>query len=86
MKARFNGKCVECGEAIKVGKEIVKNSNEKWVHKACSDLEEELPQKEQEQIGKKLFKKGNLLGYKKDTLQDTLYKKDLISSKYIINE
>ena len=26
-------------------------------------------------IGKKLFKKGNLLGYKKDTLQDTLYKK-----------
>ena len=22
MKARFNGKCVECGEAIKVGKEI----------------------------------------------------------------
>ena len=42
MKARFNGKCVECGEAIKVGKEILKNSNEKWVHKACSDLEEEL--------------------------------------------
>jgi len=24
MKARFNGKCVECGEAIKVGKEILK--------------------------------------------------------------
>ncbi len=22
MKARFNGKCVECGEDIKVGKEI----------------------------------------------------------------
>jgi hypothetical protein len=43
MKARFNGKCVECGEAIKTGKEIVKISNEKWVHKACSDLEEELP-------------------------------------------
>ena len=43
MKARFNGKCVECGEAIKVGKEIVKNSQEKWVHKACSDIEEELP-------------------------------------------
>jgi len=43
MKARFNGKCVECGEAIKVGKEIIKNSNEKWVHKACSDIEEELP-------------------------------------------
>lgn len=43
MKAKFNGKCVECGESIKVGKEILKNSKEKWVHKACSDLEEELP-------------------------------------------
>ena len=43
MKARFNGKCVECGETIKTGKEILKNSNEKWVHKACCDLEEELP-------------------------------------------
>ena len=43
MKARFNGKCVECGDAIKVGREIVKNSKEKWVHKTCSDLEEELP-------------------------------------------
>lgn len=43
VKARFNGKCVECGEAIKVGKEIVKNSKEKWVHKACSDIEEEIP-------------------------------------------
>jgi len=43
MKARFNGKCVECGEVIKVGKEIIKNSKEKWVHKACSDLEDELP-------------------------------------------
>lgn len=43
MKARFNGKCVECGGEIKVGKEIIKNSKEKWVHKACSDLEEEIP-------------------------------------------
>lgn len=43
MKARFNGKCVECGEAIKAGKEILKNSKEQWVHKACSDLEDELP-------------------------------------------
>ncbi len=43
MKARFNGKCVECGEAIKVGKEILKNSNERWIHKACCDLEEESP-------------------------------------------
>ena len=29
VKARFNGKCVECGEAIKIGKEILKNSKEK---------------------------------------------------------
>ena len=43
MKARFNGKCVECGGEIKVGTEILKNSEEKWVHKACSDLEDELP-------------------------------------------
>ncbi len=43
MKAKFNGKCVECGGDIKVGKEILKNSSEKWVHKACSDLEDELP-------------------------------------------
>ena len=35
-------------------------------------------------VGKKLFKKGNLLGYKKDTLQDTLYRKGLIGSKYNI--
>jgi len=43
MKARFNGKCVECGEAIKTGKEILKNSKDQWVHKSCSDIEEELP-------------------------------------------
>ena len=43
MKARFNGKCVECGDVIKTGKEILKNSKNKWVHKACCDLEEELP-------------------------------------------
>ncbi len=43
MKARFNGKCVECGERIKVGKEIAKNSKGIWVCKACSDIEEELP-------------------------------------------
>jgi len=43
MKARFNGKCVECGDAIKTGKEILKNSKDQWVHKACCDLEEELP-------------------------------------------
>ena len=43
MKAKFNGKCVECGESIRVGKEILKNSDDKCVHKACSDIEEELP-------------------------------------------
>ena len=43
MKARFPGKCSECGGPIKVGKEIVKNSQEVWVHKACSDLQDELP-------------------------------------------
>jgi len=26
MKARFNGKCVECGGEIKTGKQILKNS------------------------------------------------------------
>jgi len=43
VKARFLGKCVECGESIKVEKEILKNSKEQWVHAACSDLEDELP-------------------------------------------
>ena len=43
MRARFNGKCVECGDAIKTGREIAKNSKDQWVHKACSDIEEELP-------------------------------------------
>lgn len=43
MKARFNGKCVECGDVIKTGREIVKNSKDQWVHKVCSDIEEELP-------------------------------------------
>ncbi|GFN40425.1 MAG: conserved hypothetical protein [Marine Group I thaumarchaeote] len=43
MKARFKGVCSECGAPIKIGKEISKNSKGKWVHKACSDVEEELP-------------------------------------------
>jgi hypothetical protein len=43
LKAKFNGKCVECGGIIKVGKEIVKNSKGDWVHKYCSDVEEGLP-------------------------------------------
>ena len=43
MKARFPGTCPACNDSIKVGKEIVRNSEDKWVHKACSDIEEELP-------------------------------------------
>ena len=44
MKARFSGKCNECGEPIKAGKEIAKNSKGKWVHKFCSDTDgEDLP-------------------------------------------
>jgi hypothetical protein len=43
MKAKFTGKCVECEDVIKAGKEILKNSKDQWVHKACCDLEEELP-------------------------------------------
>ena len=43
MKARYPGKCVECGAEIKVGKPILKNPAGKWIHAACSDQEEELP-------------------------------------------
>jgi len=43
MKARFAGTCPACNDAIRVGKEIAKNSEGKWVHKSCSDVEDELP-------------------------------------------
>ena len=43
MRARFAGICSECNEPIKTGKEILKNSKGKWVHKFCSDIEEEIP-------------------------------------------
>lgn len=43
MKAKFPGTCVECGEKISPGKEIVKNSNEKWVHKHCAEETDGLP-------------------------------------------
>jgi len=43
LKARFAGQCSECGEPIKTGREISKNSAGKWVHQACSDVEEEIP-------------------------------------------
>ena len=42
LKARFAGKCDECGAEIRRGKEISKNSGGKWVHAACSDQQEEL--------------------------------------------
>ncbi len=43
MKARFSSICPECNDKIKAGREIVKNSKDVWVHKACSDIEDELP-------------------------------------------
>jgi len=43
LKARFSGTCSECNEPIRKGREIAQNSHGKWVHKACSDVEEELP-------------------------------------------
>ena len=43
MRARFGGKCPECGGEIKAGKEIVRTSRDPWVHKACSDTADELP-------------------------------------------
>ena len=43
MKARFATKCVACGDMIKVGKEIAKNSEDVWVHKHCIDDSDEFP-------------------------------------------
>ena len=43
MKAKFTGNCVECNDTIKAGKEILKDSKDQWVHKACYDLQDELP-------------------------------------------
>jgi len=43
MKARFASNCPSCGETMKVGKEIVKNSDEKWVHKHCAEDSLDLP-------------------------------------------
>jgi len=43
LKARFSGTCSECNEPIRKGREISQNSQGKWVHKARSDVEEELP-------------------------------------------
>ena len=43
MKARFTSKCPACDEMIRVGREIAKDSQDRWVHKHCSDEVEELP-------------------------------------------
>lgn len=43
MKAKFNTSCVECGELIKVGKEIARNHAGKWIHKHCMPEIVDLP-------------------------------------------
>ena len=43
MKAKFATSCVSCGDNIHPGKEIVKNNDEKWVHKHCAEDSEDLP-------------------------------------------
>lgn len=43
MKAKFASQCISCGDKIAPGKEIAKNSEDKWVHKHCVDDSESLP-------------------------------------------
>ena len=43
MKARYAGKCHSCGDDIKIGKEIAKNSDDIWVHKHCVEELVDLP-------------------------------------------
>ena len=43
MKAKFASSCPSCGDKIQLGKEITKNSDEKWVHKHCAEDSEGLP-------------------------------------------
>ena len=43
MKARFDGKCKECGDDIRKGKEIARNANDVWVHKHCVEELVDLP-------------------------------------------
>ncbi|HSB57579.1 MAG TPA: hypothetical protein VLD38_07215 [Nitrosopumilaceae archaeon] len=43
MKAKFNSSCTSCGDKIKAGKEIAKDSSGKWVHKYCSTESADLP-------------------------------------------
>ncbi len=37
MKARFSSQCSACGDVIKQGKEIARDTSDKWVHKHCVD-------------------------------------------------
>lgn len=37
MKARFASQCSACGDVIKQGREISRDSSDKWVHKHCVD-------------------------------------------------
>ena len=43
MKAKFASACISCGEQIRPGKEISKDSDGKWVHKHCAGEENQLP-------------------------------------------
>jgi len=43
MKAKFVTSCMSCGDKIQPGKEIAKNTDEKWVHKCCVEDSEGLP-------------------------------------------
>ncbi len=43
MKARFDGKCKECGDDIRKGTEIAKNADDVWVHKHCVEELVDLP-------------------------------------------
>ena len=43
MKAKFNASCIFCGDKIQLGKEILKNQDDQWVHKHCVEDSEGLP-------------------------------------------
>lgn len=43
MKAKFASSCVSCGDEIKRGKEITKDTSGKWVHKHCASETVDLP-------------------------------------------
>jgi hypothetical protein len=43
MKANFSSSCQSCGDLIKVGKEISKDDQGRWVHKYCTEDSANLP-------------------------------------------